>query len=62
MEVRARDGRIATLGDARVAGLFEQVLCVPAFDEDRTPIVPSIPLQFLAYLVAVFKSTDVDQP
>jgi glucosamine--fructose-6-phosphate aminotransferase (isomerizing) len=64
-EVRARDGRIltvATAGDDEVAGLSEQVLYVPAFDEELMPIITSIPLQLLAYHVAVFKGTDVDQP
>ncbi|MDF1551485.1 MAG: glutamine--fructose-6-phosphate transaminase (isomerizing) [Deferrisomatales bacterium] len=64
-EVRARDGRIlcvATAGDDAVAGISEQVLYVPAFDEELMPIITSIPLQLLAYHVAVFKGTDVDQP
>jgi len=64
-EVRARDGRIlsvATSGDEEVANLSEAVLYVPAFDEELMPVVTTIPLQLLAYHVAVLKGTDVDQP
>jgi glucosamine--fructose-6-phosphate aminotransferase (isomerizing) len=38
------------------------VLEVPAEGEDLTPILLSVPLQLLAYHVAVLKGTDVDQP
>ncbi|MBI5444758.1 MAG: SIS domain-containing protein, partial [Deltaproteobacteria bacterium] len=65
MEVKAREGRIialATAGDEGVAALAESVLTVPAFAEELLPIVTSVPLQLLAYHVAVLKGTDVDQP
>ncbi|MBI5017756.1 MAG: glutamine--fructose-6-phosphate transaminase (isomerizing) [Deltaproteobacteria bacterium] len=65
MEVKAREGRIialATAGDERVADFAESVLTVPAFAEELLPIVTSVPLQLLAYHVAVLKGTDVDQP
>ncbi|MBI5440042.1 MAG: glutamine--fructose-6-phosphate transaminase (isomerizing) [Deltaproteobacteria bacterium] len=63
-EVRAREGRIiavATEGDDRI-GETEAVLPVPDFAEELLPIITAVPLQLLAYHVAVQKGTDVDQP
>jgi glucosamine--fructose-6-phosphate aminotransferase (isomerizing) len=65
MEVKAREGRIialATEGDDRACDIAEMVLSVPAFAEELLPIVTTVPLQLLAYHVAVLKGTDVDQP
>jgi glucosamine--fructose-6-phosphate aminotransferase (isomerizing) len=64
-EVRARGGKIvavANLGDSHIADLADDVLLVPRVDPLLAPIVASIPLQLLAYHVAVHKGTDVDQP
>ncbi|GAB4276578.1 MAG: glutamine--fructose-6-phosphate transaminase (isomerizing) [Deferrisomatales bacterium] len=64
-EVRARDGRVVavvTEGDEQMPAMAESTLPVPAFDEALLPVVTSVPLQLLAYHVAVFKGTDVDQP
>ncbi|HEX7125747.1 MAG TPA: glutamine--fructose-6-phosphate transaminase (isomerizing) [Thermodesulfobacteriota bacterium] len=64
-EARARGGRIialATEGDEEAARFAEVVIPVPAACDLLTPIVLSIPLQLLAYHVAVAKGTDVDQP
>jgi glucosamine--fructose-6-phosphate aminotransferase (isomerizing) len=64
-EVIARGGRviaICTAGDEEVRRRAEMVLEVPAEGEDLTPILLSVPLQLLAYHVAVLKGTDVDQP
>jgi glucosamine--fructose-6-phosphate aminotransferase (isomerizing) len=64
-EVRARDGRViavATEGDVEIGHKADAVLSVPDFPEELLPVVTSIPLQLLAYHVAVLKGTDVDQP
>jgi glutamine---fructose-6-phosphate transaminase (isomerizing) len=64
-EVIARGGRViavCTEGDEEVRAKAEDVLEVPLEAEDLSPIVLSVPLQLLAYHVAVLKGTDVDQP
>ncbi len=64
-EVRARGGRLYVFADER-AGLAAdggtRVMNVEASGEALAPIVFTIPLQLLAYHVAVLKGTDVDQP
>jgi glutamine---fructose-6-phosphate transaminase (isomerizing) len=64
-EVRARGGKIialATVGDSHIAGLADDVIMLPNVDELLQPILATIPLQLLAYHIAVLKGTDVDQP
>jgi glucosamine--fructose-6-phosphate aminotransferase (isomerizing) len=64
-EIRARGGPvIAIVGeeDTRVAGLADDVIEVPNVDEFLQPIVTVIPLQLLAYHIAVLRGCDVDQP
>ncbi|MBL4688945.1 MAG: glutamine--fructose-6-phosphate transaminase (isomerizing) [Nannocystaceae bacterium] len=64
-ESRARGAKIiavATVGDNRIADIADDVILVPDVDPLFQPIVASIPLQLLAYHVAVLKGTDVDQP
>ena len=64
-EVQARGGRVVAITDregAGLAGKAETVLVVPSIIDDLMPIVTAIPLQLLAYHVAVLKGTDVDQP
>jgi len=65
MEVRARKGRIvaiATEGDTEMAARADHVLYVPASIPMLQPILSVIPLQLLAYHVAVARGCDVDQP
>ncbi len=65
MEVRARKGRIvaiATEGDTDVASRADHVLYVPASIPMLQPILSVVPLQLLAYHVAVARDCDVDQP
>ena len=64
-EVHARGGQLYVFADARVAmdsvpGV--NLLRVAETDEVVAPIVFTIPLQLLAYHVALIKGTDVDQP
>jgi len=65
-EVLARGGRIVLVTDAkgaREAGVnSETVLTLPEMPATITPLVYSIPVQLLAYHVAVARGTDVDQP
>ncbi len=65
-EVLARGGRILLVTDrkgAAAAGVkAEAVLTLPDMPATVTPLVFSIPVQLLAYHVAVLRGTDVDQP
>ena len=64
-EVKARAGQVIviTTGDPGDIGeVADVVLEVPETDDDVLPILTSVPLQLLAYHVAVLKGTDVDQP
>jgi len=64
-EVRARGGELVVFADSQ-SGLDSsegvQVLGVPAIHDWLAPILYTVPLQLLAYHVAVHKGTDVDQP
>jgi len=64
-EVTARSGRviaIATEGDTTLSGLVEHVLHIPPAFELLSPLIEIVPLQLLAYYIAVRRGCDVDQP
>jgi glucosamine--fructose-6-phosphate aminotransferase (isomerizing) len=64
-EVKARDGRviaITTPGQEEVKRLAEFVVEIPATDDALSPLLAVIPLQLLAYHIAVNRGCDVDQP
>ena len=65
-EVKARGGQLYVFADPRVQfgdRIGIHTLCMPALIQDfQAPIIYTIPLQLLAYHVAVLKGTDVDQP
>jgi glucosamine--fructose-6-phosphate aminotransferase (isomerizing) len=64
-EVRAREApvvAVATEGDEEIARYAQDVLYVPETLEQLTPVIAILPLQLLAYEVAVARGTDVDQP
>ncbi len=64
-EVTARAGRviaIATEGDTTVTQLVEHTVHIPAAPELLLPLLETIPLQLLAYHIAVRRGCDVDQP
>jgi glucosamine--fructose-6-phosphate aminotransferase (isomerizing) len=64
-EVRARDGRVIAVihrGDRLAAAKANHVIEVPSAAELLTPILTTIPLQLLAYHIAVRRGCDVDQP
>jgi glucosamine--fructose-6-phosphate aminotransferase (isomerizing) len=64
-EVRARGGELIVFADVDVGINSEPgvtVLPVAPTEDSIAPIIFSVPLQLLAYHVAVFKGTDIDQP
>jgi glucosamine--fructose-6-phosphate aminotransferase (isomerizing) len=64
-EVRARKGRvisIATEGDEDIKKHSEEVIYVPEIEEEFSPPVVVVPLQLIAYHIAVKRGCDVDQP
>lgn len=65
-EAKARGGRLLiftdTEGAERVSKIAEQSVVLPHVHDFVSPILQAIPVQMLAYEVAVLKGTDVDQP
>ena len=64
-EIKARKGRIISIvteGDSQVTQLSDFCITIPSTEECLTPILSVIPLQLLAYHIAVVKQCDVDQP
>jgi len=64
-EIKARNGKIiaiVTEGDTDVKAIADYAIEVPDTDEIFNPILATIPLQLLAYHIAVMRGTNVDQP
>ncbi len=64
-EVRAREGIIIALageGDTRITRLTEHVISIPEISDPLLPILMMVPLQLLAYHIAVLRGCDIDQP
>ena len=65
-EVESRGGRIIAITDVpnhpELRALAEDIIELPSAGDFLAPVVLTIPLQMLAYYVAVHKGTDVDQP
>jgi glucosamine--fructose-6-phosphate aminotransferase (isomerizing) len=65
-EVAARGGKLIAITDAAgaaaIGDLAKHIILAPACDPFVAPLVYSVPIQLLAYLTAVHKGTDVDQP
>jgi glucosamine--fructose-6-phosphate aminotransferase (isomerizing) len=64
-EVTARSGRViavATEGDTTIGSLVEHVITIPPTIELLSPLIEIVPLQLLAYYIAVRRGCDVDQP
>ncbi|MDP3029685.1 MAG: glutamine--fructose-6-phosphate transaminase (isomerizing) [Deltaproteobacteria bacterium] len=65
LEVVARRGIVITLadeGDKKVADIATHTLFLPKVSEEMAPILYTVPLQLLAYEIAVLRGCDVDQP
>lgn len=64
-EIKARKGKIIAVvnsGDTQVASMADYVIEFPETSECFSPILASVPLQLLAYYVAVYRGANVDQP
>jgi len=64
-QVKAREGiviSIATEGDEEAASKSDHVIYLPKISDLLAPVLTSIPLQLLAYHIAVRRGCDVDQP
>jgi glutamine---fructose-6-phosphate transaminase (isomerizing) len=65
-EAAARGGQVIVFSDAagaaKLRGIAVETVVLPAVDPFVAPILYAIPVQMLAYQVAVLKGTDVDQP
>lgn len=64
-EIKARKGKVIAVvnkGDEQVAAMADYVIEIPETSECFSPIVAAIPLQLLAYYVAVYRGANVDQP
>jgi glucosamine--fructose-6-phosphate aminotransferase (isomerizing) len=64
-EVKARKGKIiavVTEGDTVVDGMADHVIAIPETNEKLAPLVTVVPLQLLAYHIAVMRDCNVDQP
>ena len=64
-EIKARKGKIVAVvnyGDVQVSSMADYVIEIPETSECFSPIVASIPLQLMAYYIAVYRGANVDQP
>jgi glucosamine--fructose-6-phosphate aminotransferase (isomerizing) len=63
-EVKAREGRIIVVTDSpeMLRNLADFTIKIPKTNEFLSPLLSVIPLQLLAYYIAVLRGTDVDQP
>jgi glucosamine--fructose-6-phosphate aminotransferase (isomerizing) len=64
-EVKARKGRVigvVSAGDTELRPFLDHVIEIPRTHDALSPILASIPLQLLAYHIAVLRGCDVDQP
>jgi glucosamine--fructose-6-phosphate aminotransferase (isomerizing) len=64
-QVRSREGvviAVASEGDTGIADKANEVIRIPDLGEYLTTVLATVPLQLLAYHIAVLKGTDVDQP
>ncbi len=64
-EIKARGGPVIAVvceGDTRVADLADDIIEVPNVEDFLQPVVMTIPLQLLAYHIAVARGCDVDKP
>ncbi|HOW31982.1 MAG TPA: glutamine--fructose-6-phosphate transaminase (isomerizing) [Bacteroidales bacterium] len=64
-EVKARKGKVIAVvseGDETVCSMADYCIPVPETDEMLVPLIASVPLQLLAYHIAVLRGCNVDQP
>ena len=64
-EIKARGGPVIAItaeGDKDVGRLADDVVFVPRVEEFLSPLINIIPLQLLAYHIAILRGCDVDKP
>lgn len=64
-EVKARKGKIIAVvnkGDTQIRALADHIIEVPETEEILSPLVTIVPLQLLAYHIAILRGCNVDQP
>ena len=64
-QVKARGGSViavVTKGDSTIAEIADHILEIPEVSEPLSPVIVSIPLQLLAYHIAIKKGCNVDMP
>ncbi len=64
-EIRARGGKIiviASIGDKKIKEQAKEVIYIPRCDELFSPLLVALPLQLIAYHIALKRGCDVDQP
>lgn len=64
-EIKARKGKVIAVvnkGDVQVSEMADFVIEIPETSECFSPIIASVPLQLLAYYIAVYRGANVDQP
>jgi glucosamine--fructose-6-phosphate aminotransferase (isomerizing) len=64
-EIKARKGKVIAVvnrGDQQVSAMADYVIEIPETSECFSPILASVPLQLLAYYIAVYRGANVDQP
>jgi len=64
-EIRSRRGKIISIvssGDDKMRELTKEVIYIPKIDEIFSPLITALPLQLLAYHIALKRGCDVDQP
>lgn len=64
-EVKARKGRIIAVvhkGDTQIRELADHIIEVPETEEILSPLITIVPLQLLAYHIAIMRGCNVDQP
>lgn len=64
-EIKARGGKviaIATEGDKTISARANDVVYIPEVSEELSPMLVALPLQLLAYHIAILRGCDVDRP
>ncbi|MFL2764036.1 MAG: glutamine--fructose-6-phosphate aminotransferase, partial [Dehalococcoidia bacterium] len=64
-EVKARKGTIiaiATENENYINNLAKDIIFIPKTSDDLTPIIMSIPMQFISYYIALNKECNIDMP
>lgn len=64
-EVKARKGKVISIvseGDTSISEMSDYTIQIPASEEELSPLISVIPLQLLAYHIALIRGCNVDQP